>query len=352
MLFSVGTKVRFLHSKDEGVVTSLLDGGMVNVLLNGSNFEIPAFADDLVRAEDYSQAPSSSPAKLIKIPPRPKDSPPALPAIESQYTILKGQGIQLAFDPVLRPDGQAEKYHIFLLNDTRNEALFTFELHLGERRVFSRNGKLGPMTTLELGELLFDQLNESPNVELSCWRITTQGTGSRQHKSLRIKPKVFFKNVRTAPLLNRQVHLFRLFEQLDDQPKTSTPASEDLKDYTKRLAQPAFKSNYSDVHARLPHEVVELAEFIPEIDLHIEKLVANPQKLSKADILRIQLQHFDAYLDKAIRLGVDRVFIIHGLGKGRLRDAIASRLVQMEAVRSFRNEYHPRYGYGATEVVF
>ncbi|WP_428409939.1 Smr/MutS family protein [Phaeodactylibacter xiamenensis] len=43
---------------------------------------------------------------------------------------------------------------------------------------------------------------------------------------------------------------------------------------------------------------------------------------------------------------------MHGIGKGKLRDSIASRLIQMPEVRSFRNEYHHRYGYGATEVIF
>ena len=351
MLFSVGTKVRFLHSKDEGVVTALLDNGMVNVLLAGSNFEIPAFIDDLARAEDYRDEHPSVKAKIVKGPsPSPVQTPPP-PVIESQYTILKSLGIQLAFDPVLRPDGQAEKYRIFLLNDTRYDFLITFELHLKERLALSRNSKLPQMSTLELGELLFDQLNDGPAIELDCWRITTQGTDRRMHKSLRIKPKQFFKNVRTAPLLNRQVHLFRLFENLDEH---QTPASGDegLKDYTKRLTKPAPTYNTIDVRERMPHEVVELAEFIPEIDLHIEMLVNNHQKLGNAEILRIQLSHFDAYIDKAIRLGVERVFVIHGLGKGRLRDAIASRLLQMQEVRSFRNEYHPRYGYGATEVVF
>jgi len=40
------------------------------------------------------------------------------------------------------------------------------------------------------------------------------------------------------------------------------------------------------------------------------------------------------------------------IGKGRLRNEIASRLVQMPEVKTFKNEYHPNYGFGATEVIF
>ena len=51
----------------------------------------------------------------------------------------------------------------------------------------------------KVGELLFDQLNDSPLFEVDCWRITTQGTGSKMHKTLRLKPKHFFNKVKTAP---------------------------------------------------------------------------------------------------------------------------------------------------------
>ncbi|RME96879.1 MAG: hypothetical protein D6772_11235, partial [Bacteroidetes bacterium] len=57
------------------------------------------------------------------------------------------------------------------------------------------------------------------------------------------------------------------------------------------------------------------------------------------------------YLDQAIRLGAERVFVIHGVGEGKLRDAIAERLRQNPQVVDFKNEYHPRYGFGATEVI-
>ena len=347
MLFSIGTRVRFLHSRDEGVVTGLLDNGMVNVQLDDNDFEIPAFLDDLIRAEDYIDKKPSVKAKIIQVPEEQEKRRPDRPPIESQYTILKSVGIQLAFDPVLRPDGHADKYQMYLINDTRYDALFTFELRLKDRVSLRQNGKLAQVSAVLLGELLFDQLNDAPVVDLDCWRITTQGTGSKMSKQLRIKPKQFFNNIRTAPLLNRPVHLYRLFENLNPE---INQQEENLQSYTKRSTRPTYSSQ--DFHQRMPHEVVEFAEFIPEIDLHIEKLVPNHQKLSNAEILRIQISHFDNYIDKAIRLGVERVFVIHGVGKGRLRDTIASRLLQMPEVASFRNEFHPRYGYVATEVIF
>lgn len=349
MLFAIGTKVRFTHSGDKGVVTAMLDNGMVNVRLDEDGFEIPAFLEDLARLEAPSGKPPSVKAKFVPGKQEKKDVRPDRPEIESQYLILKSMGLQLAFDPVLRPDGQVSEYEMYLINDTRDDYLFTFELLLNERVQQRQNSTLKHTTHQSVGQLRFDQLNDSPTINFQCWQLTTQGTGPKQEKQLRIKPKQFFKRVKTAPLLNRKVHLFLLFDPQAEAPKAKD--AEDLKTYTQKRAVPR-KQSWEGIRQRLPHEVIELSEFLPEIDLHIEALRPGHGKLSNADILRIQLRHFDDYIDSAIRLGVERVFVIHGIGKGRLRDAIASRLMQIPQVRSFRNEYHARYGYGATEVIF
>ncbi|RQH21817.1 hypothetical protein D5R40_31195 [Okeania hirsuta] len=49
---------------------------------------------------------------------------------------------------------------------------------------------------------------------------------------------------------------------------------------------------------------------------------------------------------------MERVFVIHGVGEGKLRNAIATRLIKYPEVVSFKNEFHPRYGFGATEIIF
>jgi glutamine synthetase adenylyltransferase len=181
---------------------------------------------------------------------------------------------------------------------------------------------------------------------MECQLITTAGVEKTMHKALKIKAKQFFSQVKTAPLLNKQVHLFRVFENL--QAAAQSEETEDLKTYTERNTRPATAWRNKNEK----HEVEELAHFNPEIDLHIETLIENPKKLNKSEILNIQLSHFERFIDKALQLGVDRVFVIHGVGEGKLRDAISTRLLQMQEVKSFKNEYHARYGYGATEVIF
>jgi len=146
--------------------------------------------------------------------------------------------------------------------------------------------------------------------------------------------------------LNLKVHHYVLFENFEDPPEKE----EDLLTYTKRISTPLKHTSSSRFVDK--HSVSELANFNPEIDLHINNLTSKYEGLSNTEKIRIQLYHFDEFIAKGIRLGVPRVFVIHGVGKGKLRNEIASRLIQNPDVETFKNEFHPRYGYGAAEVIF
>lgn len=90
--------------------------------------------------------------------------------------------------------------------------------------------------------------------------------------------------------------------------------------------------------------------FAEEIDLHAEKILEHPEKYHPAEILPIQLSRAVQYLDRAVVLGVRRVYLIHGVGSGRLRESLHEWLGRHPHVAGFRNTYFPRYGFGATEV--
>lgn len=342
MIFSVGTKVRLKHTGDIGKITALLADGMVQVYLLADDMEIPVDEEFLERYD----VQSTTKAKVVKgKQPKSVEPPPAI-ILESQYTILKSHGIQLAFDPIYKKDGTTERFDLYLINDTKHDFIFSFELSYLNANAIKKNDKIPAISAIPIGNMHFDLLNEAPIVDMEVWKITTQGTGSRQYKELKIKPKQFFNKRTTAPFLNRNVYLYRLIEQFD---KAQKEEQEDLQTYTKRNATP-FKSSSK----KKAYELIDLEEFAnfpTEIDLHVEKIASNIKKRSNAEKLRLQLAHFDDYLAKAVRLGIDRVFVIHGVGEGKLRDRIAARLIQNPYVVQFKNEFHPRYGYGATEVI-
>ncbi|NJL76397.1 MAG: hypothetical protein HC892_16630 [Saprospiraceae bacterium] len=199
--------------------------------------------------------------------------------------------------------------------------------------------------------MLNDDLSESASVKVSCWRITKQGTDSKLSHTLRLKPKTFFSKLMTAPLLNQQAYVFTVFSNLENESsKQFSKQEEDLLTYTRKKATPLKPEKPN--HHLSPHDIKAYAEFVTEIDLHIEKLIEDYSKMDNAAILRMQLSHFEVFINKAVRLGVPRVFVIHGIGKGKLKNTIASQLIQHPHVVTFKNEYHPKYGWGATEVIF
>ncbi len=344
MLIVIGTKVRFINTGDEGVVRSFLSGGMLSIYIPADDMEIPAFPEDLMPAEEYQQAGAKTKAPGKKEKPVPQ--PPPF-SVETQYAIIRSQGIQLVFDPVADLQGTVGKYSICLLNDTQYELLFSIAFYLNRCAPQKWEGSLASLSWQELGTMLYDDLNEAPEFDIKCRWSTTEGLGEPVGKNLRIKAKSFFSHQKTAPLLNKKVHLFHLFEK----PETAKAAEEDLQSYTRRHAKPG-KEAPSRLKKLSIYDSKELAEFEREIDLHIDKLTSSLGKMTNSEILHLQIEAFEKYIQKAIRLGVPRVFVIHGVGQGKLKDVIATKLLQNPDVQTFKNEYHNRYGWGATEVIF
>jgi len=342
MLFAIGTQVRLKHTGDRGVITDILDSGMLQVRIEKSDMEIPVFEDDLERAEKMV----SGFGKLKKPFPESEKAKPDEYAPVYQSSFDPGErGLYLAFDPI--QDSVNQVYRVCLLNATNFEFITSAQLNTRIQKGQLIHRKMKAASVEYLFDILFDQLNDSLVFEFTCWKLTTAGTGRKNHKSLKVKPGQFFKKLKKAPLLDRSVHLYFLFEGFTQQKKPE----EDLKTYTQKKVRPiVYKPSKDQVHRH--HDVQEYANFTGEIDLHVEKLFSRKGKMNNAEKLRLQLKHFDQFIEKAIRLGAPRVFIIHGIGKGKLRDIIASRLVQMPEVKTFKNEYHPKYGWGATEVIF
>jgi len=345
MLFAVGTKVRLKHTGDTGEIRELLADGMLSVLLQSDNMEIPVYEEDLVLESEYVATYHKH--AVVEGIQKKKESPGI--AQKMNISVEKSIGVQIAFDPDYDMEGMVKKYKIFLINDTKYDYLFSLNLEKRSSVPKAFNGKLDSVSIYLLDELLYDDLNESPTFTIDCWQITTAGTEGKQTQTIKLKPKQFFKKVVVAPLINRPVHLYFLF---DPSVQVAVGKKEDLKSYTKENTRLAPKKNTQAYSRYEVHNVQEYANFSHEIDLHLESIKTNTRKMNSGEKLRLQIQHFDSYIAKAIRLGVPRVYIIHGVGKGRLRNEIASRLIKIPEVKTFKNEYHHKYGFGATEVIF
>ena len=68
--------------------------------------------------------------------------------------------------------------------------------------------------------------------------------------------------------------------------------------------------------------------------------------------INFQLEIFAKALDMAILKGQNSLIIIHGVGKGVLKNKIHELLNQTKQVHSYVNQFDNRYGFGATEIFF
>ena len=88
------------------------------------------------------------------------------------------------------------------------------------------------------------------------------------------------------------------------------------------------------------------------IDLHIDKITDDYKGLDNYAILEMQLAEFDKWYWVSIEHRMPNLTVIHGVGTGKLKDELHEILKSKKFINSFINQYHPAYGYGATEIYF
>ena len=341
MEFEEGQRVVMMHTGDDGVISAVLSEDMVKVVLS-DGFEIPVSVDDikLYKTGKLEESPQQKKAEKVAA---------FHPKEVFSKTPVTNKGVLVGFETRYDNEGNPEKYRIYLVNDTTRDVVFNFEMKLNNGNNIKLNGLSKTNSAFPLGHLLLDELNESPNLTFQCWPTTTNGQDKQIDRSFKVKAKNFFKKVKITPILKGETHLYELIHHLPSLAELEKK-EESLSEYTKRVAETHKKDDLLEQYYSV-YNIKQKAEFNDVLDLHIEKLVENPAKLNNVEKLHLQIESFEKYLEEAVRVGFERVYVIHGLGKGRLRDIIASRLIRNEYVETFKNDYHPKFGFGATEVI-
>ncbi|MBP7184095.1 MAG: Smr/MutS family protein [Saprospiraceae bacterium] len=342
MLVRIGTRVILKHTKETGVVIDYIDGDMVLVRIDDGH-EIPCFMEDCL--------PATSEASHTKVSPKPTIEEETKIFI-SQYAVLNSFGVQIAFEPHRNDQNLINYFDVFIINDLKYNVIYTLEINDDHKKILEKSGTLQSNSAVILGRMPFDVLHDNPVVQSQLTRMSTSGDEPTIEHTLKLKAKTFFQNTKLAPIIHRQVHWFLLAASLDQNNDAETSKKVDLKAYSKSITPIGSKKKKSSTTSFIKHNIEEFSEFNPEIDLHIEKLTSDYQRMTNTEIVHIQLLAMDKFITKALRLGVERVYVIHGVGKGSLKNRIHHHLRSNSNIAFFRNEYHPKFGFGATEIVF
>lgn len=339
MKYEVGDEIVVLHSNDEGRVIAIMNDKMVMIEVRGVKF--PAYMDQI----DFPYFQRFTKQILVPEPKKAKVFVDQLQKEKRRDEVKVSDGIWLAlfpkFDTDVFGDELVDKFKVYLINKTPLAYEFNYTLKYFGKTDFEITSELNAHKDFYLHDVDFESLNDSPSFDFEfSLQVPNKKKADFCEASFKIKPKQLFQRIeklkeKNEPSLNHQ-----LLENYPD--KLVEDSGLDLR----KLAGAGFKV-YDAKHVR---QHLEPARSV--VDLHIEKLTDEWKHLTNFEILTIQLKQFEKWLDLAIAHHQQSFIVIHGVGKGKLKDEVHDILKVKKEVRSFINQYDPRFGYGATEIFF
>lgn len=255
--------------------------------------------------------------------------------------------LQLIFLPEPLDQHTIKGYFIGIQNSAANDFIYTIAIKFRNKNIIEKRGTITSGNISQLEFMLFEELNNNPELICDFWEVDGEVTGKKQSAICKIKPKQFFAKKTFLESIQREVILYKLQVTNNIKKEKST----DLGSYTKENIKPkVVQPNF--VYSSNNFDLVSKVEFVNEIDLHLENLTQKGNTLNNSEKLQLQLSAADNFIGKALKVGVTKVYLIHGIGKGKLKERIHDLLHVHPSVRSYKNEYNHKYGYGATEVIF
>ena len=330
MKFSIGDLILLKRTGEEGHVTAYINQQMLEVEVKGVAF--PVHLDDIDHpylkwfTDKTKKKKSSFPEQL-----------PVEKIAERKQRLAKG--VYLSFMPVYKTEEMEEvvdMLKIYLLNELPIGVRFSYDVQLANKSEFKHEGVLHAFGNLYLHSISYTDMGDQPRFH---WKLVDTVNESMETADgiLRIRPAKLFEHISQLLISSQPAFTYLLIDDFTPRKK-----KEPLPDYT-MVPKPQLLPWVTT-------QTIEAAKY--EIDLHIEQLVANKKGLSNAEIVNLQLNTFRHYLQLAIVHHQERMVVIHGLGKGRLREEVHAILKQTPEVSRFKNEWSGKYGFGATEIYF
>ncbi|TVQ43388.1 MAG: hypothetical protein EA362_11410 [Saprospirales bacterium] len=206
--------------------------------------------------------------------------------------------------------------------------------------IYKKTSFLNPKEIREVFRSFFHHMNHYPIIHYSATPYSTMGPEKPVKGTIKLKAKDFIKKSSYVDVLNDRAVSVNLEIHKEISVKSKSKIAYRLKDEKK-----------SDLKKVKLFNTEELVEFNPTIDLHLHNLVEDVSKVKSGMAVLIQLAAFNKHLEKAIRLGIDRIFVIHGVGEGKLKKTVINTAKNNPMVKEVKNEYHPKFGFGATEIL-
>jgi len=332
MKFSIGDQILLKRTGEEGHVVAFINQQMLEVEVGGVAF--PVHLEDIDHPylkwfTDKNKKKKISPPEQL----------PVERIIERKQRLARGA--YLSFMPVYKTEDMEEVVdvlRVYLLNELSVAVKFSYDVRINNKSDFRHEGTLHAFGNVYLHKIDYALMNDQPRFH---WQLTDPANDKMETAEgvLRIRPARLFE------------HINELLQK--NEPSFSYQLIEDFVPKKKKEPQPKFEQFVPPAATHLSLVTTGTIEaFKYEVDLHIEKLTSSKKGLSNAEIVQLQLDTLRHYLQLAIVHHQERMIVIHGLGKGKLREEVHAILKQTPEVSRYKNEWSGRYGFGATEIYF
>lgn len=340
MKYQVGDEIIVLHSNEEGRVVEIMNDKMVMIEVRGVKF--PAYMDQIdfpyfLRFSKKKVVEEKKPEHKVYIDQLPKEKP-------KPNEIKVADGVWLSFVPKFSLDDFNDEVvdllKIHLVNKTPQALKFTYLQQFAGRTDFELVNEVAAFHDFYLHDIPFESVNDAPSFSFDfSLSVPDKKKAPHFEASLKLKPRQVFRRIEEMKENNEPTISYQLFTEYPD--KTHEPYFE--------LGSLAAKG-YKIYDASKARQHLEPARTV--VDLHIEKLSNNWERMSNLEILAQQLSEFNKWYDLAVAHKQPSLIVIHGVGTGKLKDEIHDILKTKREVKTFINQYDPRFGYGATEILF
>ena len=347
MDLKTGDKVKFLNEEGGGIVSKILDNNMVHVTIE-DGFDIPTPKNNLIKIESQGTA-SDVFDEDYQVEEADEDvknraeqqarSQPVQPQPEM------ARGTYLVFQTEPSKPILTGNLDVYLLNNTTYEIYFSLYTGRSGKSNLLKHGFLPANNRKYIETINREQLEEWGYGLYQIMYVHDEKQPlAPANDSFRIRPKRFYKeeNFREYPGWNSPLFAFQL-SRPELLPK-ATEVSSELAGQKNEKTQPESEKVVSRT-AIIDRHITGERE--AKVDLHIEQLVDDHQRMNSMEILNTQLNYFRKVLESALINKIQRLIIIHGVGAGILKAEIRRALDEYEHI-----EVHDapiaEYGVGAT----
>ncbi|MDR0605300.1 MAG: DUF2027 domain-containing protein [Bacteroidales bacterium] len=355
MKFKVGDKVKFLNDVGGGIIKKIISPTMVSVSIE-DGFDVPVMMNEILLAEssDVQGAVFNQTFSLSNTIPETSiqedefmDRITALQKFSSLNP--KPHGIYLAYIPQDQVWLMKDDIDIFIVNYTSFEILYSLIIENENTFKGIDYGSVPPFSKVHIQTVSRDELETWLNgfVQVLFFKEDNPMIKMPLHAPFKVKLIRFLK--KDAYLATNFMAEKGVLIYLGQSVSALGTQQIEWKKEEGILQNSPTQSTQIITHEKFIDKY-KIDRNTAEVDLHIETILDDHDKLDNTQILLLQRRLFIQCMESAIEGKLQKVIFIHGVGSGTLKKEIITVLQQYPNVHYFDASMQ-KYGRGAIEVL-